>query len=341
MKSTLHILAPLTILLAAPAARALDPALLGVGFTSAAEAKTALDTSRRTKVADAWAYPITAQGSLIPASASNIKRLAYVRPVAGDWSVVAAKITCSLPDRATCDALSSSIAQAIPRVLTETVDGKTKTTFRAQDEHATLLIAPETNDTHAITLLLWHHPAAGKHLVASLLQTPKQNEPQKNARPPVAGRIKSFLGLPFGKVSTRTKMALKKTPIADVYSYKPAKPFLDFGAYFACLTDKDEVYHIIATMEVGEWDSRDEVLGTIRYVATYIEKKYNCAHLRDDRTDSFSNPAILYRIDGSTVTVSATLSDKNYDWTIHISASDDELFDKTQKAEDSKQLEAL
>lgn len=326
--------------LAAATLRAIDPALLGVGFVPAAEAQAALDTTRRTKVEDAWAYPITAKASLIPPEATDVTKQAFLRNADGAWQVVAIKATFKLKGKAQQEALAKTLEAALPRTLTETIGTKTRSTFQADDEHAMLTTAPGEEDSTTITLFVWRDPLADKLLA---LETAADEEAQNEAaEEPDTGerRLRSFLGIPFGKVNARTANRLRKFGIKGTYSFEPKKPFLSFRLYHACTTDTGEIYRIYAAMDTGKWDGRDEALTQVRLVAHYIEEKYNCREAREDLTDSFTNPRIRYDLGGTTIFVSAS-ADEHYNWTIWLDALDNALAEKDIKAWRDNQLEAL
>ncbi len=339
MKTTLPLLA--ILLLATPSARALDPALLGVGFTSSADAKPSLDTTRRTKVADAWAYPITAQATLLPATAQNITRHAYVRPVSGGWAVVAAKLTFTLPDRAACDGLASTLAQTHPRTLTETIDGKTTSTFRAQDEHATLTAEQKQDGTHACTLLLWHQPTAGDQLLSTLAQsrqkvaTPKAEHENKPQTP----QSDSFLGLPFGKTTIKMRQKLKKTAWTSTdplmrsggYTFEPSVRLSIDGPYYAHTNKNGEIFKITAfechSLERPRYDLRD-AMRTVSVIGYEIDRLYPGLR-KIDNSDDIDSPTIHYSAPTFTITIHAKLN-ADYDWEIHLEAKSkrykDDLF---------------
>lgn len=333
---------PLTALaaLAAATLRAIDPALLGVGFVPAAEAQPALDTTRRTKVEDAWAYPITAKASLIPPEATDVTKQAFLRNADDAWQVVAIKATFKLKGKAQQEALAKTLEAALPRTLTETIGTKTRSTFQSGDEHAMLTTAPGEDDAATITLLVWRDTLAD-NLIAQ--ETADDEEaPKEAAEEPDSGerRLRSFLGIPFGRVNARTAKLLRKTSVKGLYNFYPKKHFLRFDRYYADTTDNGEVYTISASMSTGKWDGRDEALGEVRLVAYYIEKKYNCRDAREDLTDSFTNPRIRYDLGGTTISIYATVSE-HYDWTIWLDAKDDVISKKDFESWRDNQLDAL
>lgn len=333
---------PLTALaaLAAATLRAIDPALLGVGFVPAAEAQPALDTTRRTKVEDAWAYPITAKASLIPPEATDVTKQAFLRNADGAWQVVAIKASLKLKGKASQEAFAKAIEAALPRTLTETIGTKTRTSFQSGDEHAMLTTAPGEEDAATITLFIWRDTIADKLLeqeaAADEEATPEAaEEPGSGER-----RLRSFLGIPFGRVNARTAKVLRKTGVKGLYNFEPKKHFLRFDRYYADTTDNGEVYTISASMDTGKWDGRDEALTQVRLVAYYIEQKYNCRDTREDLTDNFSCPRIRYDLGGTTISIYATVSE-HYDWTIWLDAKDDVISKKDFESWRDNQLDAL
>lgn len=341
MKTTLPLLA--LLLLATPSARALDPALLGVGFTPASEAQPALDTTTREKVEDAWAYPITRAATLVPESATAVTRRAIVRRVDELWQVVAIKVSLTLKNKSDSDAFMESVGKVFPRKLTETIGTQTRISFQDKDEYMQLVSEPAADNATAFTLLVWRTPFA-EGLFDVKVPNAERDLTETMTKPSsVAGTVKTFLGLPFGRPNraTRERVALKKTSYPTLYTFEPKKRFLAFKGYYAMLTKAGEIYQISAVMDTGKWDGRDEALGNIYYVASYVEKKYNCAHLREDHTDRFTSPRLRYRLEGTTIEVYASLDDENYDWTIWIVAEDNALAKKVDQAKTSQQLEAL
>lgn len=341
MKTTLPLLA--ILLLATPSARALDLALLGVGFTPASEAQPALDTTTREKVKDAWAYPITRGGTLIPESATDVTRRAIVRRVDELWQVVAIKVTLTLKNKADSDAFMEAIGKVLPRKLTETIGTQTRISFQDKDEQMQLVSEPAADNATTLNLLVWRTPFA-EGLFDMEISNAERDLAETMKKPSsVSGTVKTFLGLPFGRpnLATRERVSLKKTSYPTLYTFEPQKRFLAFKSYYAMLTKDGEVYQISAVMDTGKWDGRDEALGSIYYVASYVEKKYNCAHLREDHTDRFTSPRLRYRLEGTTIEVYASLDDEHYNWSIWISAEDNALAKKVNQAKTSKQLEAL
>ena len=338
MKLPLAILAALAV---AATLHAINPALLGVGFVPASEAQPALDTTSRAKVEDAWAYPITEEATLIPESATAVTRRAFLRHVDGIWQVVAIKATLTLKDKVNCDAFTKSIEDVLPRTLTETIGKRTRISFQANDEHAMLIVDPIDTNAAILTLFAWRSPLADGLLPIEtpiierdLIET--MDEPST-----VTGELKTFLGLPFGKVVTSTRKKLDKTSSKNLYTFTPTKNFLSFSIYFADTTENEEVYRVSAAMRIGEWDGRDEAIRQIFYVASYIEEKYNCGGTKRDLTDRFTRPCLRYSLKGSTIDVYATVDEENYDWTIWIAAEDDVLSEKERKARAKEQLDAL
>lgn len=332
---------PLTALaaLAAAALHAIDPALLGVGFVPAAEAQPALDTTRRTKVEDAWAYPITAKATLIPDTATAVTQRAFLRNVNGAWQVVALKATFTLK-KEDQDAFTKKLEALYQRTLTESIGKQTRTSFKSGEEHVVLITDPIDEAASVFTLFVWLSPLADNLLTQEI--TSAEEEPSEVAEEPGTGerRLRSFLGIPFGRVNARTAKVLRKTGVKGLYNFEPKKHFLRFDRYYADTTDNGEVYTISASMDTGKWDGRDEALTQVRLVAYYIEEKYNCRDAREDLTDNFSCPRIRYDLGGTTISIYATVSE-HYDWTIWLDAKDDVISKKDFESWRDNQLDAL
>lgn len=325
---------------AAASLRALDPACLGVGFVPASEAQPALDTTTRLKVADAWVYPIVAPSQTEIQSATETKKMAYIRKISGVWKIVAVSIDYNTTEWSRLQALCKKLRQGAE---TSSVDANEKqTTLQCHYPDDIRLVAtlqkvseetPFDPGTFRFCLVAFNT----KNVSPSILEILGQSTGELSTKETQASTPSptSFLGIPFGKTTMQLRRKLRRPgwghtdPLMrdGIYEFTPSSEKVlnaTFNATFYAHTNKKGEVYLIEAKEyhnfgVPRFDLSDAMSAVSRIGSAIDALHPSFAKNKRDYSDDVDHPSIYYNLPNFTVDIRASLNEDYY-WEIHLEA---------------------